>query len=208
MSLARVLGVGLVGAALAASTGPAWAATPAPEVDDCCKALEAPAAPGESLETLSTALLTDQRGKAVTLPDGRVWVVTFFYGHCKDVCPTLLYNLGSVAEALPADVRSRVGFAGISFDPERDHVPELKTYAENFELGGDEFHLMTGDRPTLDRVFKRFEFTYKTDRDGSFQHVNLMAVMDGKGRIVRHFYGLQPNIEQVTGLVKDLVKGK
>lgn len=207
MLLARVLGVGLVGAALAASVGPVWAASPAPEVDDCCKTLEAPA-PAVSLETLSTALLVDQRGKSVKLPDGRVWVVTFFYGHCKDVCPTLLYNLGSVAEALPADVRSRVGFAGVSFDPERDKVPDLKTYTENFELTGDEFHLMTGDRPTLDRVFKSFKFTYKTDRDGTFQHVNLMAVMDGKGRIVRHFYGLQPNIEQVTALVTDLVKAK
>jgi protein SCO1/2 len=201
MSLARWLGLGLVGAAIAASAGPAMAE------DDCCKpALAAPAA--ANLETLGSAVFTDQRGHAVKLPDGRVWVVTFFYGHCKDVCPTLLYNLGSVAEALPAEVRAKVAFAGITFDPERDKVADLAQYQENYELTGDRYFLMTGDRPTLDRAFKSFKFTYKKDGDGSFQHVTLMAVMDGQGRIVRHFYGLQPNIEQVTALVTELVKGR
>ncbi|MFN3430511.1 MAG: SCO family protein [Candidatus Sericytochromatia bacterium] len=205
MTPGQLIGLALVGAALVvAPAGPAWAlqAPPTPS-GDCCKPME-PAAPVADLLTKTT--LTDQFGKQVSLPDGRVWVVTFFYGNCKDVCPTLLYNLGSVAESLPKDVRDKVGFAGISFDPERDTVAKLAEYQENFELTGADYHLMIADKPTLDRVFTSFRFSFKPDRDEYFQHVNLLAVMDGQGRVIKHYYGLQPNIEQVTALVEQTVK--
>jgi protein SCO1/2 len=200
------MGLGLVGATLVALTGPAWAAkappAPTPE-SDCCKPLEP--APAPASDVLAPSTLTNQRGQSVSLPDGRVWVVTFFYGHCRDVCPTLLYNLGSVFEALPPAVRAKVGFAGISFDPARDTVPMLAEYQKNFELTDSQYHLMIGDPATSERLFKTFRFSFKPDRDETFQHVNLMAVMDGQGRVVRHFYGLQPNIEQVVGVVNGLV---
>lgn len=205
MTPGRFFGLALLGAALvAAPTGPAWAlkAPPTPS-GDCCKPME-PSAP--VADVLTSTTLTNQFGKQVKLPDGRVWVVTFFYGNCKDVCPTLLYNLGSVAETLPKDIRDKVGFAGISFDPARDNVAKLAEYQENFELKGADYHLMIGDKPTLDRVFESFRFSFKPDRDESFQHVNLMAVMDGQGRVIKHFYGLQPNIEQVNEAVTQAVK--
>lgn len=193
-----------LGPALAALAALALALPASAEPDACCAPVE-PAAAAPIAAALAPVSLTDQRGKTVALPDGRVWVVTFFYGQCRDVCPTLLYNLGSVAEALPAPLRQKVAFGGVSFDPARDTVPRLAEYQHNFELTADNTYLMTGDRPSLERVFKAFSFSHKADRDGAFQHVNMLAVMDGRGRIVRHFYGLQPDIEQVTSLVSRLV---
>lgn len=207
MKPAQLLGLAFVGAALAAAPqGPAWALkAPPPPSGDCCKPME-PEAAAPVADVLSAATLTDQFGKQVKLPDGRVWLVTFFYGNCRDVCPTLLYNLGSVAESLPKDIRDKVGFAGISFDPARDTVAKLAEYQENFELKGADYHLMIGDAPTLERVFTSFRFSFKPDRDDAFQHVNLLALMDGQGRVIKHYYGLQPNIEQVTEAVTQAVK--
>ena len=178
--------------ALHAAPAPAWAA------DDCCKPTAAPAPAAGPVETLAPVALTDQRGATVRLPDGRPWVVTFFFGNCKNVCPTLLYNLGAVAEVMPEATRRKVGFAAISFDPARDTVPQLAQYQINFELTGEHFHLMTGAPADLARIFKTFAFDYKPDRDGGFQHTTLMAVMDGQGRVVQHFYGLTPDIERIA----------
>lgn len=199
MSHRRLLLAGLAGAAIAASAMPAFALkAPPPPKGDCCTTEDAPAVKAPPLDTLSKVRLTDHRNQPVTLPDGKVWVVTFFYGHCKDVCPTLLYNMGSVAEALPAAVRQNVRFAAITFDPARDTVAVMAEQAENFELTADYYHLLTGDNASLQALFKAFRFDFKQDRDGNYNHTNLIAVMDGQGRILKHFYGLQPNIERVA----------
>ncbi len=191
----------VLGAAIAAPVGPVAAA------DDCCKAALAPPAAAATTAVLAAAALVDHRGRSVSLPDGRPWVLTFFYGHCPDVCPTMIYNVADVASALPAAVRQKVGFGAISFDHARDTVPRLAEYAENFELRGDHHYLMTGEPQTLARVFTAFKFDYKPDRNGGYQHTTLTAVMDGQGRILHHFYGLRPDIERIAVIVKDLAGG-
>ena len=189
----------VVGAAIAAPLAPALAS-------DCCKPAPAPAVRPDGKDVLAPARLVDQRGQAITLPDGRPWVLTFFYGHCPDVCPTLIYNVSDVATALPADIRAKVGFGAISFDTARDTVPKLAEYAENFELRRPNDYLMTGDAQTIDRVLKTFKFDFKPDRNGGYQHTTLTAVMDGQGRIMHHFYGLSPDIERIAAVTRDLVR--
>jgi protein SCO1/2 len=158
------------------------------------------------VDVLGPVTLTDHRQQPVSLPDGRVWVVTFFYGHCKDVCPTLLYNLGSVAEAMPEAARKNVKFAAVTFDPARDTVASLADQAENFELTAGYYHLLTGEPAGLQPVFKSFKFDYKADRDGGFNHTNLIAIMDGQGRILHHFYGLQPNVARIAELAQEAAR--
>lgn len=195
----RPLLAGLVaGAALVAPGLPAIAS-------DCCKPLAPPAAAAGQV-VLDPAPLVDQRGKAITLPDGRPWVLTFFYGHCPDVCPTLIYNVQDVAAALPPEVRSRIAFGAISFDTARDTVPKLAEYAENFELRQPNDYLLTGEAATVTRVLKTFKFDFKPDRNGGYQHTTLTAVMDGQGRIVNHFYGLQPDVQRIAEVAGGLAK--
>jgi protein SCO1/2 len=190
---------------LLAGTALAAAATPALASGDCCRPLQAPAVAAAQVDVLAPATLTDHRGRAVTLPDGRPWVLTFFYGHCPDVCPTLLYNVADVAQAMPAALRGKVAFGAVSFDPARDTVPKLAEQAENYALTGDDWYLMTGEPKTLDRVLGTFRFDFKPDRDGGYQHTTLTAVMDGEGRIVHHFYGLRPDVGRIAAAVGSLV---
>ena len=196
----RLLAGALVGAAIAAPGLPALAS------GDCCKPLPAPAAAATAdLPALAAAPLVDQRGRAVTLPDGRPWVLTFFYGHCPDVCPTLIYNVADVAQALPPAVRAKVAFGAVSFDPARDTVPKLAEYAENFELRGANDYLLTGEPAVITRVLQAFKFDFKPDRNGGYQHTTLTAVMDGEGRIRHHFYGLRPDTARIAEVTRALV---
>lgn len=197
-----LLGTLLIGGALIATWGP----TPAWASGDCCKPMAAPKADAPRSEPIEPAQLTAQGGRSVSLPDGRPWVLTFFYGNCKDVCPTMIYNVAEVALEMPEDKRARVAFGAITFDPARDTVPKLAEYFENFELKGDNTYLMTGEPATLERLVKAFKFDYKSDRKGGFQHTTLTAVMDGKGRIVQHFYGLRPDTARIARVAGDLLE--
>lgn len=200
MSWRQTLAGAVVGAALAASAFPALAA-------DCCKSVAAPAGAVDDTIALPATTLADQRGRPVKLPDGRPWVLTFFYAGCPDVCPTLLYNVLDVAAALPPAARARIAFGGISFDPARDTVARLAEHAENLGFRAANEYLLTAEPATLAPALQAFKFDFKPDRNGGFQHTTLIAVMDGKGRILHHFYGLHPDTARIAGIVRDLAGG-
>lgn len=183
----------LAGAALPLSPGSASAMSSPPQ-----------SAPADA-DQLAPLTLIDQRKAEVALPDGRVWLVTFFYGHCPDVCPLLLYNMQDAMNALPEKTRAKMGFAAVTFDPARDDVAFNADHAEAYNFTASNNYVFTGEPATLARMFKTFRFDYKPDRDGGFQHVNMLAVLDGQGRVVRHYYGLQPNIPLIVEQVKELV---
>lgn len=154
-------------------------------------------APVAEKGTLARTTLTDHRGQALTLPDGKVWVVTFFYGSCKAVCPTLLYNLSQVEKRLPVAWKDQVGLLAVSFDPEVDQPAKLKAVATDMGLNQPQAHLVTGTPMALKTVFEAFHFSYKPDPAGGYQHANLLAVMDRQGNVRKHFYGLNPPLDQV-----------
>ncbi|MFP5504391.1 MAG: SCO family protein, partial [Candidatus Sericytochromatia bacterium] len=156
----------LAGAALPLSPGAARAMSEPPKE-----------APADQIQRIAPMTLTDQRRAPVALPDGRVWLVTFFYGHCPDVCPLLLYNLQDAMAALPESTRKKMGFAAITFDPARDTVEFNADHAEAYAFTADNNYVFTGEPEALASMFKAFRFDFKKDRDGGFQHVNMLAIM-------------------------------
>jgi protein SCO1/2 len=191
--LLALLACALVAApALAAPTCCVPAATPGPE-----RAQER--GPQEGLAPIT---LRDPQGQPVRLPDGRLWVVAFFYGSCPDVCPVLLSDLGAIAARLPAAWRDRVAVAGISFDPGRDAPERLGSLAARVGLAGPARYLLTGSPEEIKRAEAACGFQYAADGEGRFRHVNMLALIDGEGRVFRHFYGLQPEPALVTDALR------
>ena len=72
--------------------------------------------------------LIDQWNQSVSLPNGKVWVVTFIFTTCRGACPALMQNITAVQDDLPKAMRTKVEFAAITFDPETDQPSVLKTY--------------------------------------------------------------------------------
>jgi protein SCO1/2 len=139
----------------------------------------------------------DQADRTVTLPDGRIWVVSFFFGSCKTACPIILHNMATIAARLPAEQRSKVGFAAISFDPDRDQPERLRQLAQQHGLDPLGVQLLRGDAPAIQAAVRHFGFDYAPDGEGGFRHANLIAVMDGQGKPLRHVYGLQPDLDRI-----------
>ena len=78
---------------------------------------------------------------------GKPSLVFFGFTHCPDVCPTTLFEVSEILQALGTDA-DRVGALFVTVDPERDTPAALKDYLSSFDP-----HLrgLTGDAAAVAR---------------------------------------------------------
>jgi protein SCO1/2 len=133
--------------------------------------------------------LIDQNGKPFTDQDlkGKPFLVFFGYTHCPDVCPTTLFEVSELMNALGKDA-DRTNAVFITVDPERDTAAVMKDYLSSFDP-----HLIgaTGDRKSIDAAEKAYRVYSKKipakDGDYSMDHTALIYLMDKDGRFVAPF---------------------
>ena len=130
--------------------------------------------------------LTDQRGASVTEAalKGSPSLVFFGFTHCPDVCPTALFEIGQVYQALgPQGDRLKSFF--ITVDPERDTPESLKAYLGSFDprITG-----LTGTQAEIDGAMRAYRaFARKVPLEGGgyvMDHTAIVYLMDKKGRFV------------------------
>lgn len=130
--------------------------------------------------------LTDQTGRTVTEAAllGQPSLVFFGFTHCPDVCPTALFEIGQIYQALGSDGDRMKAFF-ITVDPERDTEASLKAYLDSFDprITG-----LTGPRGKIDeamRAYRAFARKVPLDKGGYvMDHTALVYLMDKKGRFV------------------------
>src|SRR6202162_4128136 len=78
--------------------------------------------------------LTDQSGQTVTEKSmqGHPTLIFFGFTHCPDVCPTTLFDISEVLNAMGKDA-DQVNAYFISVDPERDTSAAIKDYLSSFD---------------------------------------------------------------------------
>jgi cytochrome oxidase Cu insertion factor (SCO1/SenC/PrrC family) len=141
MDVAR--GARLFVVALSVVCSPAWAA--ADPVPDGAPKMEFVPTPAGTYElqriqrTPDALLLNPSSGvrRLSALTRGKVTLLTFFYTYCNDAwgCPFAFKTMQSLRERIAADpdIRSRVRFVSISFDPTNDTPAALQAYARGLD---------------------------------------------------------------------------
>lgn len=126
--------------------------------------------------------LTDQDGRTVALADyrGRVVLLTFAYGHCTMVCPTIVANVGSALRQRP---ESALDALVVSMDPWRDRPGGLAALAERWNAPAN-LRVLSGDVPRVLHVLDAYDVAMRRDEDtGEIDHAALVYVIDPQGRI-------------------------
>lgn len=132
--------------------------------------------------------LTAQDGRTVTEKDfaGRPTLVFFGYTHCPDVCPTTLFEVSEVLNALGPQAKTNAIF--ITVDPERDTPSVLKDYLASFDprvIG------LSGDRAAVDAAIRAYRVYAKKipgqNGEYTYDHTALVYLMDKGGRFVGAF---------------------
>ena len=145
--------------------------------------------------------LIDQEGKTRTDADfkGKIMLVYFGYTFCPDICPAALINMTDALNDLGKKAEL-IQPIFITIDPERDTVPHLKIYMDNYHPS---FIALTGDTQHIEAAKKSYRvFGAKAKPDDTsteyiMDHSSIIYVMDRQGRFMTHLNHLTPPKEIV-----------
>lgn len=134
--------------------------------------------------------LTDQHGNVRTDQEfrGKYMLVYFGYSYCPDICPMGLTNISQGLRGIKNN-RDEIVVLFITVDPERDDVPLLKNYSQNYDPN---ILFLTGDRAAIDAVKAHYKvFAARVDdvqtTDYLMDHSTLIYLMDRSGKFIDHF---------------------
>jgi len=121
--------------------------------------------------------LTDQDAQSRTRDalHGKVWVASFMFTSCKDVCPLLTTKLAGVRTRLAAE-RGELRFVSFSVDPTHDVPPVLKRYAKEHDADQPDWRFLTGPAEQVRSVIL----------DGFKQSVERAPASEGQAQTILH----------------------
>ncbi|TCT05079.1 SCO family protein [Aquabacter spiritensis] len=138
--------------------------------------------------------LVDQDGKTVTEADlkGRPSLIFFGFTHCPDICPTALFEMSEILNALGPDAQKLQIFF-VTVDPERDTPDTLKAYISSFH---PQLKALTGTPPEVDaikRAYRVYSKKVPLDAGGyTMDHTAVIYLMDKSGAFLAPFNAKQP----------------
>ncbi len=153
-------------------------------------------------ETVSWKDLNDKEG------NGKIIIADFFFTHCPTICPRLTSNMKLLEESITNS--QRVGdktpdflhFLSFSIDPERDSVPQIKKWADRFQVNPGQWWLLTGDKKEIyDLAINDMKLPTIDGQgiDTSFMHTDRFVLIDGNRRVRGYYHGLDTNdIKQIS----------
>lgn len=131
---------------------------------------------------------TDIEGETVTLKNtnGDVRLLYFYFSYCPDVCPPTTFLMSQVQDELKKDglFGDKVKFLSVTIDPTRDTPERLKEFAGQFEADMTGWKFLRGDEKETAELAKKYQILVTKDPStGEFGHMNLIVLLDKKGRI-------------------------
>ena len=140
--------------------------------------------PGDSVYQLPLQL-TDQDGHQQSLASrrGRPQLITMFYTSCQMVCPMIIDSLRLTRNALDPAVRAQVDLLAVSFDPAKDDVATLRSYADKRKLDSRIWTLARAEPAQVRQLSGVLGLQYRQLPDGEFNHSSELILLDADGRI-------------------------
>ncbi len=143
----------------------------------------------------------NQDGHTVTWDHlkGKIVIASFFFTRCPTICPTMTRNMKRIATSLHNGQKTgdktnkKVHFISFSVDPERDSVPQLKKWADRFQINPEQWWLLTGDKKAI------YDFSLQEIKlglvdgegaDSNFIHSEKFVLIDSNRHIRGYYNGL------------------
>ena len=151
--------------------------------------------------------LTDQTGAALSLSDlaGKVLLVDFIFTTCPGPCPILTSQHVRAQRMLPESTLGRAHFVSISVDPENDTPEALEAYGAARGVRFDDWSFLTGTPEEVGPVLEAFGVGRTRSDDAALEHTVITYLVDGQGRIVKRYFGLEHEPKKLASDVATLV---
>jgi len=142
--------------------------------------------------------LVDQSGAMVDLRElaGQAVVVTFAFGHCETVCPTIVHQLLAGREQLGA---AAPVLLIVTLDPWRDTPARLPAMAEAWGLPAGS-HVVSGDVEAVEAVLTAWKVPrVRNSATGDVIHPTVAYLVAPGGRVVSRFNGSTEGLVAAAG---------
>ncbi len=143
----------------------------------------------------------------------KITLMAMVYTHCPDICPMTTHNMYLVQQKLTDDLKDKVTFVVISFDPNRDTPNVLKKFAEIRDLTFDKWSLLSGDNKNTKEVMLKFDIkaipsdsSYDENGELSYNviHTDRISLIDQNGRLRSNYKGSTANLDMILEDIKYL----
>jgi protein SCO1/2 len=157
---------------------------------------------------LPDVMLQDQSGSSFLLSSLKEKYVlfTFFYTRCGDVCPVLEAQFEKVVASIPESMKEKdITFLSVSFDPEHDDPMALEHYAQELNVDGVHWKLVTiPDKEQLQMMMDVCGVVALPNEWGGYEHNAAIYTADRAMQLIQifDFY----NTNAVTDTVMSLLE--
>jgi len=143
----------------------------------------------------------------------KITLFTMIYTHCPDICPITTHNMNLVEQRLPDNLKDKVRFVVISFDPNRDTPSVFKKYAEIRDLSFNTWSFLSGDEKNTNEVMLKFNITAipadsTYDDDGTLSyniiHTDRISLIDQNGKLRANYKGSTADLNMLIEDIKYL----
>lgn len=154
--------------------------------------------------------LTGPGDQPVSLEDLRGKVVLLFFGYtsCPDVCPTTLYEMRAMLDAL-GNRAAQAQVVFVSVDPEKDTPQRMQAYLANID-SKERLLGLTGDLDTLNEIAAQYGIFFQKriiSETGAYliDHTATVLLVDGEGYL-RVVYPYGTSGEAIAADVRYILK--
>ena len=150
-------------------------------VRDSASRSVAPGTPQRTNLDASAITLIDQHGARLPLAAfrGRPVMLTFAFGHCATLCPTVLHDLRLARAAAARDLPLVI----VTLDPWRDTPERLAGIARHWELA-DNDRVLSGSVAEVESALDQLGIGRRRDpRTGDIEHGGTVMLLDARGRV-------------------------
>ncbi len=182
-----------------------------------CNAKSEPVSPVEALKkseatigaTVGNYRLVDQDWEVLPFRSfaGRAVIVSFMYIDCPGPCQLINQSLANLRKAFKSDFAKDTVFLSITINSENDTPGALKEYGSSFTDDFANWRFVSTDQETLERMAADLGFEYKKNEMG-FDHMNRITLVGPDGTVLRHFYGMEYNPDEVEKSIDSAMSGK
>jgi protein SCO1/2 len=123
----------------------------------------------------------------------KVFVMNFIFTRCQlpEMCPASTARMAELQKRAADAGLENLHFVSITFDPEFDSPGVLRQYAEGYEIGLENFHLLTNSDPQVcEDLLRRFGIL-TMEEDGTINHTMATFLVDKNGRVAHRKEGSQ-----------------
>lgn len=160
-ALAGALGVGALSTCLAAETPP------------------------DSLYQLRAELTTQSAATAgFDIYQGHPTVISMFYGSCPSYCPMLITAVQVYESHLDEAARAHLRVLLVSFDAAHDTPERLTELSRMHRADPQRWTFASAREPAARRIATLLGFHYRELPDGSFDHSQVITLVDDQGRVL------------------------